>query len=265
MIVQATSPTEPLALIEVEPATGRITVLRRTFEAGIGLAYLSTSRPIEFPTKHGLAAYGLYYPPTSREHEGPPGERPPLLVKSHGSPTSPVSTVLSLEIQFWTSRGFAVLAVLGPRATSNGWNDSLSDCARRIGRWGAENGWTVACGGLSGAGQAAVSACRKVGGLTIAVTPGNEDESGAEIVIRTRLGVYRNFVLAHAADAAIAVGGGAGRLQEPSRVHELGRPLAAIGVEWRFPGLVLGRDFDDLTTRFLAQLRFGPNTPTRIT
>src|SRR5207249_5106641 len=41
----------------------------------------------------------------------PPGEKPPLVVKCHGGPTSSASSVLSLGIQYWTSRGIAVLDV----------------------------------------------------------------------------------------------------------------------------------------------------------
>jgi uncharacterized protein (TIGR00725 family) len=146
-----------------------------------------------------------------------------------------------------------LLAVLGPRATSAGWDEQLAQCAARIGQWAAAHAWVV-CGGLSGAGQAAVQACRAAGGLTVALPPQDEDESGAELVLRTRLGVYRNFLIAHAADAGIAVGGGAGTLQEASQIHELGRPLAAIGVAWAFPGLVVFQDYESLAAHFLSVL-----------
>jgi dipeptidyl aminopeptidase/acylaminoacyl peptidase len=36
---------------------------------------------------------------------------PPLIVTSHGGPTSATSPVLSLQRQYWTSRGFAILDV----------------------------------------------------------------------------------------------------------------------------------------------------------
>src|SRR5205807_6651339 len=49
--------------------------------------------------------------PHNRDYTAPSGERPPLLVKSHGGPTSATSTAFNLGIQYWTSRGIAVLDV----------------------------------------------------------------------------------------------------------------------------------------------------------
>ena len=50
-------------------------------------------------------------PPSNPAFISMPGEKPPLLVKSHGGPTGAASTAFSLAIQFWTSRGFAVADV----------------------------------------------------------------------------------------------------------------------------------------------------------
>lgn len=47
--------------------------------------YFSTPRVVEFPTKiEGQTAYANYYPPANEEFVGPSGERPPLLLRSHG-------------------------------------------------------------------------------------------------------------------------------------------------------------------------------------
>ncbi|MHA7836624.1 MAG: dipeptidyl-peptidase 5 [bacterium] len=51
------------------------------------------------------------YPPRSATVEGPAGERPPLLVKTHGGPTAAASSAFDPRIQFWTSRGFFVADV----------------------------------------------------------------------------------------------------------------------------------------------------------
>ena len=74
-------------------------------------SYLSAPEAIEFPTENGLTAHALYYAPKNRDYTAPQGELPPLLVKSHGGPTASTSAALSLGIQYWTSRGFAVLDV----------------------------------------------------------------------------------------------------------------------------------------------------------
>jgi len=66
---------------------------------------------VEFPTTGGKTAFGLFYPPHNPDYTGGTDERPPLLVKCHGGPTSSASSTLNLGIQFWTSRGIAVLDV----------------------------------------------------------------------------------------------------------------------------------------------------------
>jgi len=74
-------------------------------------AYVSAPRAIEFPTSGGETAYGFYYPPANPEFEPPEGERPPLIVESHGGPTSHATPALSREYLYWTSRGFGVVDV----------------------------------------------------------------------------------------------------------------------------------------------------------
>jgi dipeptidyl aminopeptidase/acylaminoacyl peptidase len=105
------SPTEDFALVQLDLATGRVEVLRRSSNLKIDEGYLSVPRAIEFPTEGGLTAYGFFYPPKNRDYAGPPGERPPLLVLSHGGPTGATSATFSLRTQFWTGRGIAVLDV----------------------------------------------------------------------------------------------------------------------------------------------------------
>jgi len=56
-------------------------------------------------------AHGFYYPPHNPDYRAPRGTRPPLLVICHGGPTAATSTALNYKVQFWTSRGFAVVDV----------------------------------------------------------------------------------------------------------------------------------------------------------
>ena len=105
------SATTPSALIRLDLSTGKTEVLRSTLEVTVDTAYFSEAEPIEFPTDGGLTAHGFYYAPKNRDFAAPSGERPPLLVLSHGGPTGATSPVLRYSTQYWTTRGFAVLDV----------------------------------------------------------------------------------------------------------------------------------------------------------
>jgi len=105
------SPTAPGAIARLNLATGTCDELRRSSELTIDPAYISVPEPIEFPTENGLTAYGFFYPPQNGDFAAPEGELPPLLVKSHGGPTAATSAIFSPSIQYWTSRGIAVLDV----------------------------------------------------------------------------------------------------------------------------------------------------------
>jgi dipeptidyl aminopeptidase/acylaminoacyl peptidase len=103
--------TGPTALVVIDPANGAVEVVRRSQELALDPAYLSVPRPVEFPTENGQTAHALYYPPANPGFRAPPGERPPLLVTSHGGPTAQVVDRLNLSVQYFTSRGFAVADV----------------------------------------------------------------------------------------------------------------------------------------------------------
>lgn len=108
---RAGSRTEPISIIEFDLKNQETKVYQRQSKASIDAGYYSKAEAIEFPTENGLTAHGFYYPPANRDFAAPPEEKPPLLVKSHGGPTSATIAALMLSIQYWTSRGFAVLDV----------------------------------------------------------------------------------------------------------------------------------------------------------
>jgi dipeptidyl aminopeptidase/acylaminoacyl peptidase len=110
-VMQAGSPTEAAPVVRLNLETRDFEVLRRSSKLEIDAAYLSSPRVVEFPTEAGLTAYGFFYPTKNADYSGLDDELPPLLVKSHGGPTSMATTALSLSIQYWTSRGIAVLDV----------------------------------------------------------------------------------------------------------------------------------------------------------
>jgi dipeptidyl aminopeptidase/acylaminoacyl peptidase len=105
------SPTGVASIANLNLETGHIENVRKSNDLEIFPAYFSVPRPIEFPTEAGLTAHGFFYPPQNPDYRGPDNELPPLIVKSHGGPTAAASTALSLSVQYWTSRGFAVLDV----------------------------------------------------------------------------------------------------------------------------------------------------------
>jgi dipeptidyl aminopeptidase/acylaminoacyl peptidase len=110
-VFRAGSPTQPPGIVLWDIETNNFEVLRRSNSLEIPDAFFSPAQAIEFPTEGGLIAHGFYYPPKNPDYVGPDDQLPPLLVRSHGGPTSAAVSALNLNIQFWTSRGIAVLDV----------------------------------------------------------------------------------------------------------------------------------------------------------
>jgi dipeptidyl aminopeptidase/acylaminoacyl peptidase len=131
-VMRAGSPTEPLSLVRLDMNTREFEVLRRANNIEVGAGYLSEPEIVEFPTEASLTAYGFFYPPTNENYRAPKNERPPLLVLSHGGPTSASTTSKSLIIQYWTSRGIGVLNV--NYGGSSGFGRAYRD--RLKGKWG---------------------------------------------------------------------------------------------------------------------------------
>ena len=105
------SSTESASIVMFDLATRQFEVVCRSSDIEIDTGYFSNPQTIEFPTEKGLSAHAFFYPPHNRDYTPPVNDLPPLLVISHGGPTSATSTALDLEIQYWTSRGVAVLDV----------------------------------------------------------------------------------------------------------------------------------------------------------
>jgi dipeptidyl aminopeptidase/acylaminoacyl peptidase len=132
LLFTAGSATEPAAVIRLDLATRKPEVLRRSSSVQVDPGYLSVPEAVEFPTEGGTTAHAFFYRPHNRDYAAPPGERPPLIVRSHGGPTSATSAVLRLEYRFWTSRGIAVLDV--NYGGSTGYGRAYRE--RLNGRWG---------------------------------------------------------------------------------------------------------------------------------
>src|SRR5206468_1330603 len=144
------SPTEPLSLIQYDVRTKATTVIKRSVSVPLSKEVISVGEAIAFPTTHGETSYAFYYPPKNPRAKGPVGELPPLVVKCHGGPTAHVQNGLSLETQYWTSRGFAVVDVNygGSSGYGRAYRDRLNqnwgvvdvaDCVNAA-RWLADQG-----------------------------------------------------------------------------------------------------------------------------
>ncbi|MHA1567319.1 MAG: S9 family peptidase [Alphaproteobacteria bacterium] len=105
------STTGPSAVICLDLETGDHEVIKRSTELDLDAGYLSVPQSISYPTSGGAEAHAFYYPPANKDIAPPPGEKPPLVVRSHGGPTGATSPSFNLGIQYWTSRGVAVLDV----------------------------------------------------------------------------------------------------------------------------------------------------------
>ena len=125
-------PTKPSSVVSLDTKTGAVEVIHRSRDIPVDEDYLSFPRSIEFPTTGGLTAHGYFYAPKNRNFAAPSSERPPLLVKVHGGPTAACSPAFNLAIQYWTSRGIAVLDV--NYGGSTGYGRQYRE--RLAGQWG---------------------------------------------------------------------------------------------------------------------------------
>ena len=108
----AGSPSEPTVLVRFDPVTLAVAgVIRRASGVSLDPEVVSAPEPIHFPMPNGRVAHALYYAPRNPGFVAPAGERPPLIVESHGGPTANASTALDLERLFLTSRGIAIVDV----------------------------------------------------------------------------------------------------------------------------------------------------------
>jgi dipeptidyl aminopeptidase/acylaminoacyl peptidase len=126
-------PQEGATVARLDPHTGAVTgVLDRSHPFTLDPGVLPVGEPISFATGGGATARALYFPPTNDGFEAPEGELPPLIVLSHGGPTSAATSALSLDRAFFTSRGIAVVDV--DYRGSTGYGRPYRDALR--GQWG---------------------------------------------------------------------------------------------------------------------------------
>ena len=128
----AESPTEPAAIVELDVDSGERNVVRRSSDLDLDESFVSVPVAVSFPGTDGLTSHGFFYPPKNPEFSGPPDDLPPLIVYVHGGPTAHVPPTLQLSVQFFTTRGIAVVDL--NYGGSTGYGREYRDRLR--GRWG---------------------------------------------------------------------------------------------------------------------------------
>ena len=118
--------------MRIDLESGEQHVLRSSSSAAVEPGYLSIAEAITFPTGGGRSAHAFFYAPRNRDFRGADGERPPLIVMTHGGPTGAASAALKWGVQYWTSRGFAVVDV--NYGGSSGYGRAYRE--RLNGQWG---------------------------------------------------------------------------------------------------------------------------------
>jgi dipeptidyl aminopeptidase/acylaminoacyl peptidase len=126
------APTIALELSSIDLASGKLTVLARSVATVPDEKYLSVPERIRFPSTDGRIAHAFFYPPKNDDVGIDAASLPPVIVISHGGPTSMASNTLKLATQYWTSRGFGVLDV--NYGGSSGFGRAYRDALK--GQWG---------------------------------------------------------------------------------------------------------------------------------
>ncbi|KAF9973011.1 Dipeptidyl aminopeptidase, partial [Actinomortierella ambigua] len=133
LLISVSSYDKPQQIISLNLRTNEIAVLLKSAEVNESLLkYISKPESITFKTENNLEAYAFYYPPTNGDYVAPEGTLPPLRVLSHGGPTGAFQTDLSWSINYFCSRGFAVVAV--NYGGSTGYGKAFRNRLRKL--WG---------------------------------------------------------------------------------------------------------------------------------
>jgi uncharacterized protein (TIGR00725 family) len=132
------------------------------------------------------------------------------------------------------------------------------ETARLVGRLIAASGAVLICGGLGGIMDAACRGAREAGGHTLGILPGADAEQAnpwVSLAIPTNLGHARNMIIAHAAEALIAVAGEFGTLSEMAIGLKLGKPVIVLGSWPGLPDVVYVDTPEEAVAAVMAELK----------
>jgi dipeptidyl aminopeptidase/acylaminoacyl peptidase len=170
VVSAAAGPARELAVVRMDLDTATAAVVSEGRQDLPPAGYLPTPEPRVFTSQDDREIPAFVYLPRNPEFAGPDGTAPPLLVTVHGGPTGKSADTLKRDITYFTSRGFAVVAVNygGSAGYGRAFRESLNeqwgvidvqDCAtvaatlakegvvdkdRLAVRGGSAGGWTAA-------------------------------------------------------------------------------------------------------------------------
>ena len=128
----AGGPDRAPTVVRFDARSAALSDLRPARVTEIDPSLISPPEPLAIPTTDGATTHAFYYPPHNPGFRGLRDERPPLIVRTHGGPTAAAVDTLRPDVQFWTSRGFALVDVNYRGSTGFG-----RDYRRALqGRWG---------------------------------------------------------------------------------------------------------------------------------
>jgi dipeptidyl aminopeptidase/acylaminoacyl peptidase len=142
---------------------------------------ISTGEAVEFRRPDRKPIFAIYYAPKNPGYRGAKGSHPPAIIRAHGGPTSMVDATFKMGVQYYTSRGFAVLDVNYSGSTGYG-----RDYRERLdGQWGiadvadcAAAARYLATEGLADAGRIAIAG-GSAGGYTVLMALATTDAFAA--------------------------------------------------------------------------------------
>ncbi len=123
-----------------------------------------------------------------------------------------------------------VISICGSDVDDNNLSQHALEVAEQVGRLIAHRGGVLVCGGLGGVMKAACRGAKEENGITVGILPNikNEANEFIDIAIPTNIGNIRNYLVANAGDAVIAIGGRWGTLNEISFSMVSEKPLILI-------------------------------------
>ena len=98
-------------VVRMDLSNAEVTKIATQGTLDIDPDYFSVPEQIVYDNADGLETFAYFYPPRHPSAAGPVIQKPPLLVLSHGGPTGHAGRDLNFRIQYYTSRGWAVVDV----------------------------------------------------------------------------------------------------------------------------------------------------------